>query len=397
MHIEDIIFSLAIGNLKTNNWDMQVISSLHAQICQQTGLTEKQCLLAIRIAKRYLNQLNTYHGKDIRPYIESPQYRLPVRKSVTSKSISIIEDDPVYGRLIEAKFPYNESTIASIRNYRNKNTSTFASWDKDRSSWMFSLTEENIMFLINTFSNSEFEYDEKFKDYATQAFDIIARMEDHVPMLAMGDDGLYIKNASSYMPALGATDDPVEAVFKSRLLGVHMWDANIDAVINDDSFDSETRKFLKSELTAVTSLKTAEGGIPCLQNIIKYLSPCLFVIPAVDELTKLEHAHSIVKDSGIDSQKMSVLFRLDSNSGSKFNDFVKNQGLNNPITEDTRIAFVSGKLPKPLIKSKIRFKSIVNLGFTNAHYTLKNYMKDHQNLVLFDVDSKQRTFDFVNM
>ena len=58
--------------------------------------------------------------------------------------------------------------------------------------------------------------------------------------------------------------------------------------------------------------------------------------------------------------------------------------------------FVSGKLPKPLIESGIRFNSVVNVGFNNAHYTLKEYAKNHQNVVYFELE-KQQGLDFGNM
>jgi hypothetical protein len=395
MHIEDLIFSLAIGNLKLNKWDLQIIDSLHDQVCQSTGLTEKQCSLAIRIIKRYSSNLSAYHKTDIMLYVDNPKYRLPIRKSITSKTIRII-DDPIYKKVIEAKFPYNESIITTIRNYRNKNESAIAAWDKDKSAWIFSLTEQNIVFIINSLPSTEFEYDDEFKKYADKISDIISNMEDHVPILVSNEGVCFIKNASPYMPKLAATNF-LEAVFHARLLGVNMWDNQIESFLESTEVDEGTRNFLKTDMSVITSLKSIDGGVHCLKNIIKYLGPCLFIVPGVDELPKLEQIYTIVTEMGIDAQNMSVLFRLDSDSGSKFNEFVKNKGLNNPVTEDTKIAFVSGKLPKPLVKSNVRFNSIINLGFTNAHYTLKNYVKNHQNLVFFDVSPNKKEFDFVNL
>ena len=91
---------------------------------------------------------------------------------------------------------------------------------------------------------------------------------------------------------------------------------------------------------------------------------------------------------------MSVLFRLSTENGRNFNDFVKNQAINGPIHDDTKIVFVSGKLPKTVIKSGIKFNSIINMGYTMAHYTLKEFTKNHQNSIYFDVKIKAQGFDF---
>ena len=114
-------------------------------------------------------------------------------------------------------------------------------------------------------------------------------------------------------------------------------------------------------------------------------------------MTKLTQVYTILKGFGLEDKNMSVLFRLSSETGRNFNNFVKNQGLNGPICDETKAVFISGKLPKTILKSGIRFNSIVNMGFSNAHYTLKEYSKKHQNLVYFDVTIKSQGFNFVEL
>jgi hypothetical protein len=128
----------------------------------------------------------------------------------------------------------------------------------------------------------------------------------------------------------------------------------------------------------------------------RFMGPMLFIIPGGSEYRKIQQIHTVLSDIGISDKKMSVLFRLSSETGKEFNDFVKNYGLNNPISEETQIVFVSGKLPKPLIESKIRFNSVVNVGFNNAHYTLKEYAKNQQNVVYFELE-KEKGFNFGHM
>jgi hypothetical protein len=168
MYIEDLIISLAVGHIRLNMWDQKVVSSFYSQICQGSGFTEKQSLLALRIIKRYQAQLHSMHSKDILPLVDTPQYRLSIRKSISARSIRIVDGDEYYSRLIEVKFPYSDEIIAEIRKYRNSNLLSHAVWNKEKSAWMFSLSEEHIVFLMTMFKDEEFDMDEEFENYKNQ-------------------------------------------------------------------------------------------------------------------------------------------------------------------------------------------------------------------------------------
>ena len=177
-------------------------------------------------------------------------------------------------------------------------------------------------------------------------------------------------------------------MFQARLLGIDLWDDDIDHQIKNDPI---TYQFLKNPISDSFYLKADEPDISCLKNIIRYLNPCLIILPGGSELEKLAQANDILKGLGMDEKNMSVLFRLSSENGKNFNDFVKNQGLNGPISEETKVVFVSGKLPKTVLKSKIVFNSIINFGFENAHYTLKEFVKNSPNFVYFDTKNTLRS------
>ena len=124
-------------------------------------------------------------------------------------------------------------------------------------------------------------------------------------------------------------------------------------------------------------------GISDLTDIIKNMSPCLFVIPGGSEHENLMMSYEFLKSIGITNHEMSVMFRGPSDTHEIFNNFVKNMELNSPISEQTKIVFVSSKLPKPVLKSKIKFHSVVNLGYSNVHYTMKDFVGNHENLVFY--------------
>ena len=121
------------------------------------------------------------------------------------------------------------------------------------------------------------------------------------------------------------------------------------------------------------------------------IGPFIYIISKKgNKLFNYKYHNTTFEDIGISNKNMSVLFRLSNETGKDFNDFVKNHQLNNTICADTQAVFVSGKLPKPLLESGIKFNSIVNVGFNNAHYTLKEYAKQHQNVVYFELEKTHK-------
>jgi hypothetical protein len=392
MYIEDLIQSLVSCSARLNLWDHKVAISFSDQIYQGTGFTEKQSALALKILQKHTGTLSSFLNVDIKPFIESPKYRITIRKTVTTRSIKII-DHGILNKSIEVKFPYDESLIDKIKKFKSI-TGNNAIWDKDSTAWVFPLNESNIGFLLTLASDVSFDFDEDFQNYADQTDKIVEEMEKYAPILAIHDGDLKILNSPRNMPEID-TDNIIEAIFQARWYGVTLWDTNIDQYISSEEFDPVLRDFLKNNFSASTHLTTEKSGIFCLEQIVTYLSPCLFIIPGGNELAKITQSYTLLKGMNIDDKNMSVLFRLSAENGRNFNDFVKNQGINGSIHDGTKVVFVSGKLPKTVIKSGIKFNSIVNLGFDNVHYTLKEFVKNHQNLVFFDTKINTRNNSFV--
>ena len=148
--------------------------------------------------------------------------------------------------------------------------------------------------------------------------------------------------------------------------------------------------YLGKDYNTKTLINSQNTVIECLEPLVKYMSPCLFVIPGGSEVEKLIMAYSFLNRLGIPDQEMSVMFRLPSMEGGDFNNFVKYHNLNSPITEETKIVFVGTKFPKSILKSKIKFNSVINLGQHSAHHTIQEFMSNHENVVVFTELSNTR-------
>jgi hypothetical protein len=387
MYIEELIkFVSTTFAVTMSPRDTSMLESFDIQNLQGGGLTEKQRAAAVRILQNYQASLIPVLGSQVTSALANPVFKLPLRVLKVTKKISLIDREN-YGRAIKVEFPYNEDKVKLIR--ENKDRLNHAQWDQELKSWIFSLDEASIVFLVDFIGEEHYEIEEEFLEYIQQSQIIIDNIEQYVPMLVLENNLLKLTNLPKNLPELSATDT-LEAVFESRRLGILTWSDEIDQKLQDLKLDENIKTFLGNDYNKKTLINSQNTPIECLEPIIKYMSPCLFVIPGGSEVEKLVMAYSFLNRLGIPDQEMSVMFRLPSMEGGDFNNFVKYHNLNSPITDETKIVFVGTKLPKSIIKSKIKFNSVINLGQHSAHHTIQEFMANQENVVIFTELSNTR-------
>lgn len=390
MFIEDLIWELN-SLCSVNRFDGPIVNNFAMQAFTGNGFTEKQSLLAVKLLKRYSAKLSDALKVDITSHLDNPTFKYPVRKMPSSsKRISIV-DHVVYKRAIKVEFPFDQAKVDAIREHKQKQV--YAMWDAEQKAWIFGLEEKNIKFLSSLIRNENFNIDEEFKNYLDQIETIVGNMENHVPMLTILNGAPKYLNQSQFVPEL-TSNDVISAVFEARNAGIFTWDEKVDQYINEPLIDPITKEFLSHDHSKNFEIDSEKHSVQCLKDIVKYAQPVLFIIPGGSELSKTKLIYNFLVSQGYTSDEMSVMFRLPNLSGKEFNEFVKNCGLNNPITEKTKFVFVSIKLPKPVLKSNLSFNSVISLGRSNVHYTIREFFKNRLNLIYYCELSKQREFNF---
>jgi hypothetical protein len=389
--VEDLVIKLATsGYISIQIYDFRVVSSFTNQLRSGQTLTEKQGSLAIKIIKKYHKFLSADTGIDILQFATNPIYKHPFRQPKSVKKISIIKSnqESIIGKIIKVEFPYDESYVELIREKRSDLGVAF--WNKEEKAWLFSLSEKNIIFLANLMSKENFEVDEEFLNYTRQIKDIVDNIEQYIPTLSIVDGQMIYKNVSESVPPLESTEY-IPAIFEARRRGISVWDDCIGKILESHE-NIVLQDFLVQDIGDAFYVDCAKHSIDCLKEIVQHLKPSIFIIPGGSELEKTTLAYNFLKNCGIQNENMSVMFRLPSDTGKDFNDFVKINNLNNPLTEKTEVVFISGKVPKPLMKSQVNFNCIINMGFDNPHYTSRNLVENHQNLIYYSEKPVQQRF-----
>lgn len=394
MNVEDLIIALAMSNsISLNAWDEKLVYSFMDQITRGIGFTEKQANVALKIVKAHASQLVTVTGKDIHAFLNNPTFRHPFRQINNTKRISI-KDHEILSKCIKVEFPYNDAYVNALR--KNKERLEYAAWNPEEKAWILALTESSIKVLLEIFSREEFEFDEDFQTYADQADAICEHMEEFVPMLALEQGIPIFRNISKNVPYLESTDIAT-ALFEARRKGINAWSDEIIEKFDSLGFDPIVKSFLDADPGLPFHINCEKTPISCLSTFVSLMSPTLFIIPGGNELKKMEQAYEFLRTHGIANTDISVMFRLDSKIDQKFNNFVKDNELNSPIGENTKIVFISSKMPKPVLKSNIKFHSVINMGHESVHYSIRDFVKNHENLIYYSEKKAQREFNFVLM
>lgn len=362
--------------------EYQILASLLVQISQNIGLTKKQSVMAIRIIEKYKDQLSHEFSIDLDDFLKAPVFRYPIRNIPLNKKISLFKNKDSNSSQIKIEFPYDLDIINLIKthsaNCKKMHIPTDITWDPEKFSWMMNVNENNILFLEKNLLPLGFSIDDKITEVIDEVKLATNDLDSCVPMLIYDHGKFLIKNNIFSIPSL-ETNDLIEALFFCKKYHITIWDDNIELMISELP---ESIKYLFENPDKLSLDLTKES----LNVLTKFSDKILCIIPGGNELECLSHVYKIFLDLGIDNSEMSVLFR--SNKNNKINSFIKESRLNFPTTDQTKIIFISGKLPKPLVKKKITFDTIIHFGIEPAHYLLSTYINSHYFTIKYKIPEK---------
>ena len=386
MYIEELIqFVTSSGQFLFNRFptsslglnDYKILESISTRLYYNGDrLTEKQAVLVIKLLKKNRDAIRP-HVPSIDQLLANPQWQHPFRIIPTVKKLSI------EGSSIFVEFPYEEELVQALRS-RNQDVHPIhtGAWDHEAKKWKFQLTETNIEWLGNYLMPKGFEADDKFRELHADIMDVILNLEDRLPMVVQTPDGFAINNAHPKVPQPESTN-LAEVLFWARDYGITTWDDSIGTRIKSE-LHPVTYKILSAGIKRPW-INSLENGLEGFADTLKYGGPVLIIIPGGSELESVVKWTTFATLIGIKPEHISVMFRLP-NEQADFNTYVRDMNLNSPIDENTQIVFVSTKITKPLVKSGIKFKTVINLGYYNyLHFSMSAEVDNAQNLVYYSM------------
>lgn len=388
-NIEDCLEALA--GFKTNikivvePVDSTILFSIARQVFRGKALTDRQLEVCQAKLVNYEPQFIDQGISNLKDCII--KLRQPLREIDRSKYVkleNIKDDQGVSKAYVAIRFPFNKKTILDIEEVAIRHRKEYKH-TKGSHEHFFLLTENTIYDIIKTFSKKEFEIDKDLLDF----YDKIRDMKENSSEYKLGVYNYKLKNCppslvKSIEADIGKCSKDTIGLYKDRslLYGLQHFDDETAIDINR-KYNPLTQKIINRS----TNILFASSSIWQLNDIMQSIYeierfPMLVVLPEKDSLNKLHLMQQSVKGI-IDTKNISVMFRLDNdkktNKQNEFNEYVKDNKLNNSLAIDTKIVYIieSKKLPKPVLLSEWLFKSVLYLrSFNNSKLELVSNESD---------------------
>ena len=375
------------AHIKPHPKDYETVRSLAES---QYVWTEKQARLALVILKRYLTKFQA-HGMDIKTLLDKPEYEDDFRVISFDKVIEKYTDEDNVD-MIEMRFPYNKKVIQLIRCLKDKRDlpGMYAMYDGEKKNWTFKHTDVTAYYLTLIAVRYDFKFmdDKLLDDYEEIQKEITGRRKPSARLIAgeiVLDDAP--ESLQEYWDQNFKSKTALEQVDSLKNFGISTKGINVEAETtighkiahnNYHKLWVDSKGFSKKdvvkgliELNCFPLMMPVSGDIHMEDDVkdfwewlnafkahgIDILNDCSwgfdikepmyekdYAKQGNDRVTLLNNARSQeFFENLFELHQMSKQFKL--------------------ISDNTKIIFVRNRIPRALIKSKIKPKaSLVALG-----------------------------------
>lgn len=369
--------------------DYTIMSSIARQVSRGMALTDKQ--YEVCRSKLITNYKQQFDNIDCDVEQVTENLRQPLRVIDRSKYIRLITEQEKVQMDNLAKenkdilwfvvrFPFSKKLIVDLESCIVDRKNYFH--PKGSHSHYFLVNETNVFEVIEVFKEKEFNIDSELMDFYNRILVIKNSPKDYIPCIV--ENNAY--NVSDKVHAIAnkelgplTNDSLLLYIDRANRYGITKIDHNLkpNTVIEKIVLRSAAQ-YLSSPLEEDTI-----SLISAVHSLDRY--PLLVIIQEPHAETQLHELFNIFRNI-VDPKEQSVLFRLSSDTGQSFNQYIKENNLNNWVDNNTKIVYISNtKLPKLLVTGS--WKPIAALAFDS--YPLKfidAYIQSNCDLIIYRDD-----------
>ena len=356
----------------------------------QYAWTERQGKLAIVILKRYATKFRA-HGIDIDPLLKSPTFEKPFRVISSAKTIEVIETTDDFFN-IEMRFPYNKKIVELVRCCRTKKglPEIYFSYDGDSKTWKITKTDVTTYYMTLIAARYDFDF---ITPSLLDEFEEIKKEKNlfKKPRAIYDGDKITLKNVhenlEKYWTDNIANKKPLLQLDSLKNLNVDQKGIRIKAYsevakkiahnssaalwVDKTTISKDQLLLGLMELDCFPLVMTVSGDITNDKNEIKDVTDWIrrFEIQGFDPLKHIFWGFDLkepkmYKDYTED-QKWSIMqsMKLDRYEYEQAFELYEMAKHFKRIDEHTKICFIRNKLPRTVLRSKIKFKAgLVAIG-----------------------------------
>ena len=360
--------------------DKETVTSLAEA---QYPWTEKQAKLAVVILKRYLSKFQK-HKMDIKQLLDKPVYDEPFRVIDFAKSIEKYKDEDEES-LIDIKFPYSKKIVTLIRCLKNKKCLPlgYTKYDGESKIWSFKQTDVTTYYLTLI----AVRYDFKFVDptLLDEYYEVRNEVKDYkTPTAKLIGGEIIIENAPEsmidYWDKNLKNKKPLLQLDALKELRIKTTGINIEA-------ETYTAKKLAEQNSQKLWIDKKEYSRDEVIAGLKELDCFPIMMPVTGDISSIEELDDFwawiktFERNGIDPlNEISWGFDLKEPNNDTLGGFTLSKKFTKDQRDDvfelhqmskqfkfidqtTKVIFVRNRIPRSLIKSKIKPRaSLTTLG-----------------------------------
>lgn len=393
-----------LGTFKPDPKDVTVLKSIATQVARGTALTDRQYTL-VKEKLSDAHYMNQFVNKGMSPteyQAALNELRSELREIDRSKYVTVVNEAPAptpgfFNRKpeppksdvpwIKVGFPFAKRLIKSIDSVASKTDKSNYVHNQGSRDHYFKFDEKIVYELISEFKNKEFEIDNELLEFYKHLEDMKTNIEKYVPLVKPGELVNFSPTTEEFLvERFGYPNEDNIAKYKDRslLYGINHFDK--DLLSKGILKLSPLTDCIVNRTSAQVLVRPKEWDIDTVFASINEIDrlPLLVIMGTDNALEQIKSICNASKDF-VKEEEISVLFRLDNDTNAKFNDYVKKERLNNPVTENTKIVVISkDKLPKPLIKSGWMPDSILRLGSTRLQTKIEQWIYNCDLVIHYD-------------
>lgn len=367
--IEDLLEILAglkdQSKIQIESTDATIMHSIARQVFKGTALTDRQFALMKEKLQTYRDQFTALEY-DFDSAIES--LRQPLRYIDRSKYIKIVDypDDIPYednskGKFIKVRFPFSKSLIVLLDQIKRHDSDYYHK--KGSHEHYYKLTERLVYDIVNTFKEKNFEIDNELLELYAELEVLEQNKHEYIPGVYQGHLKHLPAGAVEHLHLQVPEGNLLGYYDRRHLFGLHHFDGIEKALINANTLTANIADRKTSKVLVKPSKFDLNELVSSLFDLYRF--PLLVILNENGASSYLADLHNCLRNV-IPSEEMSVMFRLDNLHGEEFNQYVRDNKLNNLVAKDTKVVYISSnKIPKPLINSG--WRPLTSLCFSSDY------------------------------
>jgi hypothetical protein len=366
--------------------DRSILYSMAAQLKRNLPFTSKQADLVIKIMRD--NQHLYSNIDNLNLLLETPVYKYAFRVIDTTRKIFLDEEH----QEIRVKFPFDKKINKALEKVRGRHSYNIAS-----KCHVYKLQENNILELIDSLKDFKFEIDKKLLTWYNEIKKISNDPENYIPTADIVNGNIVLKNSNNSLIEYfneNRKGNIVADAYLAKFMGVMV--AN-SLALNDSMLEQSNQLTRKIIFNKHNKFVISADSLFDKFNIAEFIKesmsfPILIFMNETDNLiTQFKQWVTELNKNNIENQHISVLFR--SNTHHDFNNFIKDNNLNNLIDQNTKVVFVKNKVPKILYKLNFKPKLIITSSSFYVHYTGHKMIENHPLVIYYTEGPYERMAD----